>query len=168
MLRTQIPTDFVDATGKLGESRACSTARRANEGDGARGRDSEGERHKFAGRCGMRRGSLEKPEPGRRGKDGNRARKETERQLCHARLDLDSATLHTFTSHHEAASKLLRHLPVKDMLKVYTTSCGRTRCSWRRAGLWPVGLGCWHAVRYVLMFSHLDARRINTENGILA
>ena len=42
----------------------------------------------------------------------------------YARLGLDSATLHTFTSHHEAASKLLRHLPVKEMLKVYITSCG--------------------------------------------
>ena len=36
------------------------------------------------------------------------------------RLDLDSATLHTFTTHPEAASKLLRHLPVEEMLKVYT------------------------------------------------
>ena len=32
---------------------------------------------------------------------------------------MDSATLHTFTGYHEAASKLLRHLPVEEMLKVY-------------------------------------------------
>ena len=45
--------------------------------------------------------------------------------LCRVRLDLDSATLHTFTTHPEAASKLLRHLfRSKEMLKVYTTSCG--------------------------------------------
>ena len=45
-------------------------------------------------------------------------------RLCRVRLDLDSATLHTFTTHPETASKLLRHLPVEEMLKVYTTSCG--------------------------------------------
>ena len=32
--------------------------------------------------------------------------------------------LHTFTGYYEAASKLLRHLPVEEMLKVCTTSCG--------------------------------------------
>ena len=30
----------------------------------------------------------------------------------------------TFTTYPEAASKLLRHLPVEEMLKVYTPSCG--------------------------------------------
>ena len=53
-------------------------------------------------------------------------------RLCEVRLDLDSATLHTFTTHHEAASKLLRHLPVEEMLKVYTPSSQLRRLEHRR------------------------------------